>query len=72
MGQAGDECSQRDHELQKRTALHGERECAVRDLVCAGDMCPEVGECVLVNRAHTHVGLWTVPGDRFSLCADLL
>jgi hypothetical protein len=30
MGQAGDERGQRNHELQKRAALHGEREHAMR------------------------------------------
>ena len=41
MSKAGDERGQRDHELQERAALHGEREHPTRGLVNARGVCPK-------------------------------
>ena len=70
MGKAGDERGQCDHELQERAALHGEREHPMRGLVNARGVCLKGGECILVNRAHTHAGLVHGRGLRTQFCGQ--
>jgi hypothetical protein len=54
MSYAGDERGERDHEVQKRPALHGEREHAAR---ISGRLSPQTAKRVLVYRAHSHASL---------------